>query len=211
MTTYREAIYMCLDLLKGSSDDFYYTEEHVAYLLDKFRAFVLKQRYGSDPKKHVPYSNYQTLDITIKNDSNRLISVESIPYTLQIGIPRITVDEYYDTKVEFTSRERLPFVGYNKFLKNIIYSAVDENNNLIVKVPESVDWSDVKSIKLTALFESPRDLYDDYMDEAYPVEEALVTTIIELVVKELAGSVYIKNDDKNNNRDDLADENQRKK
>ena len=38
MTTYREAIYMCNDLLKGMSDDFTYTEEHIAYLLDKFRA-----------------------------------------------------------------------------------------------------------------------------------------------------------------------------
>ena len=54
MTTYREAIYMCLDLLKGMSDDFTYTEDHVAYLLDKFRALLLKQRYGNDPKKHVP-------------------------------------------------------------------------------------------------------------------------------------------------------------
>ena len=29
MTTYRELIYMCLDVLKGTSDDFSYTEEHM--------------------------------------------------------------------------------------------------------------------------------------------------------------------------------------
>ena len=65
MTTYREAIYMCLDLLKGKSDDFSFTEEHIAYLLDKFRALLLKQRYGKDPLKEIPYSNYQTIELDL--------------------------------------------------------------------------------------------------------------------------------------------------
>lgn len=30
--TYREAVYLVLDELKGMSDDFTYTEEHVAFL-----------------------------------------------------------------------------------------------------------------------------------------------------------------------------------
>jgi hypothetical protein len=38
-----------------------------------------------------------------------------------------------------------------------------------------------------------------------PIEEGLVTTLIEMVVKEIAGSVYRPTDDTNNNRDDNAD------
>ena len=120
MTTYREAIYMCNDLLKGMSDDFTYTEEHIAYLLDKYRALLLKQRYGNDPKKHVPYSNYQTLELEFNptEPKNMLKSDTQIPYMLQLGIPRIILDgeDYYNYKFELTSRERLPFVGNNNAL-----------------------------------------------------------------------------------------------
>lgn len=225
MTTYREAIYMCNDLLKGMSDDFTYTEEHIAYLLDKFRALLLKQRYGNDPKKHVPYSNYQTVEITLEETErgDYLKSTEAIPYTLQLGIPRITIEDYYDITVELISRERLPFVGNNKYLKRISYAAIDHNNILLVKNNNCCCCLDNNpKLELTAIFENPRDVTDETSfnesstdthewDRNIPIEESLITTLIELVVKELAGSVYIKNDDINDNRDDLAHENQRKK
>ena len=53
MNTYKELVYMCLDELKGSSDDFTYTEDHIVFLLTKYRVFLLKQRY-SDIKKPIP-------------------------------------------------------------------------------------------------------------------------------------------------------------
>lgn len=223
MTTYREAIYMCLDLLKGMSDDFTYTEDHVAYLLDKFRALLLKQRYGNDPKKHVPYSNYQSLKVTF-NNSNEIKSViksdNQIPYMLQVGIPRIiTPNEfYYDYKFEFTSRERLPFVGNNKFTAMISYCAISEDNYVLFKT-KPTQWVNVDTIKITpaeftivGIFENPREVTDENsfnegtneLDRNIPIEEGLITTLIEMVVKELAGSMYIPSDDINNNRDDKA-------
>lgn len=221
MTTYREAIYMCLDLLKGMSDDFTFTEEHIAYLLDKFRALLLKQRYGSDPKKHVPYSNYQTLIVEIEDlsitENNYYVSKNQIPYTLQLGIPRVTFDQYYDINFEFTSRERLPFVGNNKFLKRIWYGAIDEMNRFCLKPTSTrfvIDDGEPLIIRFTAIFENPREIKDetsfgessegDELDRNIPIEEGLITTLIELVVKELAGSMYIPTDDINNNRDDKS-------
>ena len=163
MTTYREAIYMCNDLLKGMSDDFTYTEEHIAYLLDKFRALLLKQRYGNDPKKHIPYSNYQTLTVTFSDLSidvnSTYVSDQKIPYMLQLGIPRVTFDKYYDINFEFTSRERLPFVGNNKFLKRIWYGAIDEQNNFCLKPSSTryvVDDGEPLKVYITGVFENPR-------------------------------------------------------
>ena len=220
MTTYREAIYMCLDLLKGMSDDFSYTEEHVAYLLDKFRALLLKQRYGSDPKKHVPYSNYQDIGITFNliHDSKKEVvtSTKTIPFTLQLGIPRITVDgeNYYSYKCELVSRERFPFVGNNKYTKQFIYFTIDNDGYVLCKTtPEQWYSRDTAGIELkpcnftiTAILENPRDLITgNYLDVNIPIEEGLVTTLIEMVVKELAGSMYIPNDDQNNAKDDKAD------
>ena len=48
MSTYREVVYMCLDLLKVNSDDSYFTEDHVIYLLNKFRSLVLKKKYEKE-------------------------------------------------------------------------------------------------------------------------------------------------------------------
>ena len=226
MTTYREAIYMCLDLLKGMSDDFSYTEEHVAYLLDKFRALLLKQRYGNDPKKHVPYSNYQTLSISLKNDvdiqqkKNRqyIKSGSTIPYMMQIGIPRIVnvgnsvgKHDYYDFKYEFVSRERIPFVGNNKYTNKIVYCAIDDQGFFIIKNKESFydqnNYSLPINLELVGIFENPREVLnsENYLDLNIPIEEGLVTTLIEMVVKELAGSMYIPNDTINNASDDKAD------
>ena len=220
MTTYREAIYMCLDLLKGMSDDFTYTEEHIAYLLDKFRALLLKQRYGNDPKKHVPYSNYQTIEVKftdLNTDIPYFISETKVPYMLQLGIPRVSSEGYYyDYTFEFTSRERLPFVGNNKYLKKIWYCAINEQNQLCIKASSTkifISEEEPFTIKLTGIFENPREVTDetsfnegtDELDRNIPIEESLVTTLIEMVVKELAGSMYIPNDDVNNNKDDKAD------
>ena len=44
MSKYSELVYMVLDELKGMSDDFSFTEDHIVFLLDKYRAFILKQR-----------------------------------------------------------------------------------------------------------------------------------------------------------------------
>lgn len=217
MTTYREAIYMCLDLVKGANDDFTYTEEHIAYLLDKYRALLLKQHYGNDPKKHVPYSNYQTIDIVVNKDNPNSLyfkSEEPIPTLMFLGIPRITTEDYYNINFEFVSRERLPFVGKNKFIKNTCYTAVNESGFLCVKPYETMPISEDEGItvKLTAIFENPREVaYNnsilegiDVLDSFIPIEETLVSTLIEVVVKVLSASMFKPEDQMNNDRDDLS-------
>jgi len=58
--TYKEIIYMCLDELHLTSDDSLFNEDHILFLINKYRAFLLKQRY-SDIKRQIPESNYQTI------------------------------------------------------------------------------------------------------------------------------------------------------
>ena len=227
MTTYREAIYMCFDLLKGTSDDFTYTEEHIAYLLDKFRALLLKQRYGNNRKKEIPYSNYQTISINLELNTFegnsyyvcKPVDGTTIPYTLQIGIPRISVatDSYGDINLEYISRERLPFVGNNRFLQNIWYCSLDEQNRLLLKTSsirmfETETENNTLTFRITALFENPRELPNeitfkstmDELDRVIPIEESLITTLIEMVVKELLGAAYRPADTINNANDDMA-------
>jgi hypothetical protein len=42
MATYREITYLILDELKTNSDDSFFEREHVLFLMDKYRAFLLK-------------------------------------------------------------------------------------------------------------------------------------------------------------------------
>ena len=43
--TWREAVYMVLDELKLMSDDSNFNEDHIIFLLSKYRSFILKQTY----------------------------------------------------------------------------------------------------------------------------------------------------------------------
>jgi len=43
MATYKEIAYLVLDELKLASDDRYFELEHVVFLLDKYRSYVLKK------------------------------------------------------------------------------------------------------------------------------------------------------------------------
>jgi hypothetical protein len=129
---------------------------------------------------------------------------------LQLGIPRITTPEeyYYNYRFELTSRERIPFIGNNKFTSMINYCAINEDNHILYAIKEN-QWSEDGKVNpsefiITAIFENPREVESMDLDSNIPLEETLITTLIEMVVKELAGSMYIPEDNINNSRDDKA-------
>ena len=73
MSTYKEIVYMCLDELQLSSDDATFNEEHIIFLANKYRAFLLKKNY-TDLKKEIPeciYSGpaYRGIILSIKDFS----------------------------------------------------------------------------------------------------------------------------------------------
>ena len=162
----------------------------------------------------MPYSNYQNVEVTFNNTAEYKKIIKSdntIPNMLQLGIPRITTPDeyYYNYRFELTSRERLPFTGNNKFTSMINYCAINEDNHILYATKES-QWGEDGTVNpnsfiITAIFENPREVESTDLDSNIPLEETLITTLIEMVVKELAGSMYIPTDNVNNNRDDKAD------
>ena len=142
MSTYGEIVYMVLDEIKGKSDDFTYTEDHVLYLIDKTRAFLLKQRY-SDIKKQIPDINYQTIcvdtrestipDCVLYDGADYLRTTEKIPDIMLIATPRVFTTDYYQGEITYISRDRMRYVGYNKYLKNIVYCSIHPDKYLYFK------------------------------------------------------------------------------
>lgn len=224
MSTYRELVFIVLDEIKGDSDDFSFNESHVMFLLSKYRAFILKQRY-SDIKKQIPESNYQTICLELMEvpamcgeswDSGYYLkSKEKLPFTMQIGTPRVYPINYYQGEITFVTRDRMKYVGHNRFLQNTIYSSIAPDNYLYFK-SSNPQFLHLENVKFTAIFQDAEfasklqcndeggTVECDILDMQFPIEESLIPPLIELVVKELGNASVNPEDEDNNAKDDLS-------
>ena len=225
MSTYKELVYMCLDELKLYSDDALYTEEHIMFLLGKYRTFLIKQRY-SDVKKQIPESNYQTICLDLIKvpaisgepceGGFYLRSKEKIPFLMKIGNPRVYPIDYYQGEITYVSRDRMRYVGYNKYLQNIIYASLGPDNYLYFK-SFNPQFLYLEKVRMTGIFEDTLAASElqcpdesgntvcDVLDREFPIEAALVPPMIELVVKELLGAEYRPKDESNDAKDELSE------
>ena len=153
--TYRELVYMALDALKIHSDDSKITEDHVIFLLNKYRAYALQQKY-SKTLEGVNNSNYQSINIELKTDIKAFLqdisggkilkSNKEIPSIINISLPEVQIEttvvegeEENAVKYEgnesivFNTEDRIRYTGFNRFLKKVIYCCIDKNNIFILK------------------------------------------------------------------------------
>lgn len=222
MATYRELVYTCLDALKLSADDSYYNEEHILFLITKIRGLLLKQQY-KDVKKEMPESNLQTLCLNLIQvpaitgeeceGGTYLRSKEKIPFLMNISTPRIYTEDFYQGDITYVSKERMKYVGYNRWLPNIIYASIGPDNYLYLK-SFNPQYLYLEKAKLTGIFEDPEKAAEfecddgvkicDVLDRTFPLEEALIPQVIQLVVRELNDSLYKPEDSINNSSDDLS-------
>lgn len=194
--TYRELVYMCLDEIKLASDDSYITEDHILFLISKYRAFLLRQKYDKTTLP-VAESNYQKIKVSIDS---------IIPDVMGIAKPRVYVGEGA-AKVSYTfvTPHRFEFVSNNRILKPISYCTINDENKLEFKATPDVKTT----INLYAVFEdcvktSEFNLTGDILDETCPIESELVSGVQELVVKDALGIAYRPTDFINNAADDLS-------
>lgn len=223
MSTYRELVYLVLDELKLTSDDALFNEEHVMFLLGKYRGLLLKQQY-KDIKKEIPESNYQTLCLDLIQvpaitgepceGSTYLRSKEKIPFLMPVATPRVYPEDYYQGDITYVSRERMKYVGYNRWLPNIIYASIGPDNYLYFK-SFNPQYLYLEKARLTGIFEEPEKAAElecnrdestcDPMDMKFPLEEALIPQVVELVVRELSRPEYLPEDKQNNADDGLSE------
>lgn len=225
MSTYKELVYMCLDELKLYSDDALYTEEHIMFLLGKYRTFLIKQRY-SDVKKQIPESNYQTICLDLIKvpaisgepceGGSYLRSKEKIPFLMKVGNPRVYPIDYYQGEITYVSRDRMRYVGYNKYLQNIIYASLGPDNYLYFK-SFNPQFLYLEKVRMTGIFEDPQaaselqcpdengDTVCNVLDREFHIESALIPPLIQLVVEELTKAEYKPEDKENNSDDDLSE------
>ena len=221
--TYNEIIYMCLDELKLSSDDSFYTKDHLIFLLVKYRSFLLKQRY-SDIKKQIPDSDYQSICLDLIEvpaisgepceGNSYLRSKNKVPTTMMIGNPRVYPMDFYQGEITYISRDRMRYIGYNKFMRNIIYCSKAPDGYLYFK-----SWNPqflyIENVRFSAIFEDAKEASEmacpeengaicKLEDKEFPIEDSLVPVLISLVVQELAGPRDANKDENNDANDNLS-------
>lgn len=222
MTKYRELVYIVLDELKFISDDNHFQEEHVLFLLDKYRSLLLEQKY-KDIKKEIPSSNYQTICLDLEETNSfdgacstgYLKSIQKIPDTLTIGTQKVSSLDYFQGNFAYVSNERFKYVGSNKYLQNQIYCTIAPDNYLYLKSNNPQAYY-LEKVKFTGIFEDSSAAAElqcpdeegnticDVMDMTFPLEEDLIPNVIQMIVQELGGQKYQSEDNMNNANDDLS-------
>lgn len=228
-----ELVYSILDLLKVSSDDSYWTEEHIIFLCKKYRSFLIKKEQDKEKGSQDIASEFEYQQICLDLDKVPAIdgepctggyylrSTQKIPKILEGTQPRVyPVDYFQGINIAYVSRDRMRFVGNNPYLKNIIYTSIGPDLHLYLN-SSNPQFMYLKKLRMSAIFEDVDEAAKfpcdsdggsqscDVLDMEFPIRDYLVPPLIELVVKELSGNFLRKPDEINNAKDDQPDLNRR--
>lgn len=227
MATFGEIVYSVLDIMKEHSDDSYYTEEHIIFLASHMRNLLLERKYkNSRNQTFTPMSDENTQEICLNLEPTEMLptgcsgmwlhSIEEIPDTVNVSNTTLSVvSDMIQSTVTFIPPERMPYVGYNKWLKNILYASKSNDGHLYI-TGSNPQFMYLQKVRMTAVFSDPRKAAElscdgdgkgkcNILEMEFPLESALIPSCIELVVQELIGSRYAPEDKKNNAKDDLSD------
>lgn len=225
----KEIVYMVLDLAKAAtSDDSYFNEDHVIFLLKKYRSFLIKKEQEKQKATTDIASEFEYQQICLDLEKVPAIDGEpctggyylrttkKIPKILEDNQPRVyPIDFYQGINISYVPRDRMRYVGTNKFLQNIIYVSLGPDLHLYLN-SSNPQFLYLKKLRMSAVFEDFDEISSylcdddgsstacDVLDEEFPIREYLVPTLMELVVKELTTAKYQPVDDKNNASDDMS-------
>lgn len=223
----KEAVYMVLDLVKDISDDSTLTEDHIVFLLKKYRSFLIKKELEKEKEQDSSSIEFETQEICIQLEETEgipglpcegglyLRSTEAIPKTLDGTAHSVYPADFYGgIHIAFVPRNRMRFVGTNRFLDGIIYCSIGPDKHLYLK-SSNPQFLYLEKLRMSAVFEDfeeaasllcpdSEDSVCDVLDMDMPIRDYLVPTLIELVEKEVLGMFYRPADKINNAADDMA-------
>ncbi len=229
--TLREVVYMIMDEIKLPSDDSYITEDHVKFLINKYRSYILKTQLDK-PGNVLSYDNQQEICLSLSEssancgdcyDGSYLISDKKVPtILLESSINIYPSDFYYfNANIIFVNKEKMRYVSNNRYSRNFIYASIGPDNRLWLKSTNPQfryleritmncifdEWEDAELLRCGNKCTVEKDKAEciDVMDATFPMENSLIQLLIQYCVKELLGAAWRPKDDVNNANDDLSD------
>lgn len=131
--------------------------------------------------------------------------------------------------VQMVGKERFPYAGLSKYSRNQVFGTIGIDNKLYLK--SNSDITSYTTAFITSIFENPDKAYEqsgctykytkdgqtkiktcpegdgicDPWDREFPIEEALQSQLVNLVLRDILGAAYRPKDSVNNSTDDLSD------
>lgn len=225
----KELIYYILDSIKLISDDTIITEDHVFYLTKKYRSFLIKKEQEKEKSTTDIASEFEYQQVCLDLEKVPAIDGEpctggfylrttkAVPKTLEGTTPRVyPIDFYQAINVVYVPRDRMRYIGTNKFLQNIIYVSLGPDKHLYLN-SSNPQFMYLRKLRMLGIFEDFDEATKlkcdgdgnatpcDYLDMEFPIRDYLVPTLIELCVKDILGTAYRPKENENNAKDDLSD------
>lgn len=225
----KELVYSILDLCKSISDDSIITEEHVLFLCKKYRSLLIKQEKDKNKGASDDALEFETQQICLDLEKVAAIdgepctggyylrTTQKIPKILEGNYPTVTpIDYFQGINISYISRDRMRYVGTNKFLQNIMYVALGPDMHLYAK-STNPQFFYLKKLRMNAVFEDFEDASEllcdsdgsstscDVLDDVFPIRDYLVPNLIQLVLKDILGASYRPHDAFNDAADNLSD------
>ena len=224
MSTYRVVVYMVNDQLKYYSDDASFTEDHIKFIINNLRNWLLEKKYKNESK--IPFSNYQTICLELEETpaiagtdcfGSYLKSKVKVPTLCQFGGTVVyPVDFISSKKISLVSIDRIKYAGEgNKFLENMIYAAIGPDNYLYLK-SKNPQFLHLEKVRIMGLFIDNEEasklecdnngdiIVCDVLDKEFPLDSSLVELVVNYAVTELSGQRYMPTDKTNNSTDDMS-------
>ena len=225
MATYKQIVYMVLDEIKAFGGDSDITEEHVIFLANTYRLFLIEQKRKQDGEAALSQSNYQTICLDVEptpaidglpcEGGYYLKSKQEIPEMVEGTTPKVYPADYFNTRISYVTRDRMKFVGYNNYMQNITYATTGLDDHLYMK-SNNPQFLYLEQVRYAGIFEDTEKAAElscdekdggpcDIMDKEFPLEATLIPQMIQLIVKELLGAEYRPKDTENDDKDALSD------
>lgn len=216
----KEVVYAVLDNLKQRSDDSYISEEHILFTASAVRAMLIEQKYKAGTKADITDANTQTICVPLEqyqlldNSCSPIVlrSISSIPKMSNLITPKVFPDSFLQGEFTFVSKERFKYVGYNKYLKNIIYCALFPDYHLYFK-SSNPQHLHLQKVKVTAVFYDFRDAWGlhceqdgtcSIMETQFPLQQDLIPALLDTLTKFYTSTLFKPLDYKNNAADDIS-------
>lgn len=217
MATYRELISLITDQVKGGSDDFSFTDAHIAFLIDKYRALLIEKKYnGKDP------GSENKVELCVKLKLKNIDKCKNVFESISVDkLPSMTGDysiEAGELTISSANTDRFRHALSGEFASKTIYGTIGGDKHLKLKGldPRMKYLNEVRITCMPASIPDRRLLCDhfeegptgdcaDSYDVTIPLEEGLVMPLIDSVRKDVLSTMYNADDSKNNGMDDLPD------
>lgn len=200
MSTVRELVHMVRDVYGLRGDNAQFTDEHIAYLLDKNRGALLAQMYLNKPGQ-CPMDNVQVIKLHLVDRTaamykdKHVISTDNVcPEFIRIKEPVCFFDnDMLRNKMSYVPYERINSVLANLRYKGKLWFCTRYPDRRFIVMTNSYRLKYVDHVYIEAVFNSvleankfDLDRRKDYLDYSFHLEESFVPTIVQMTAQALS-------------------------